>query len=93
MGKNTVVKAEKSDSAEDHHCLNLYFSISKSNALLPQGMQFFSNSGGHGLRDVCRISGAGGGSFQLGWSGFSHSQSSSITLGWIAGISQGQRFS
>lgn len=80
----------KSNSAEDQHCSNLYFSVSRSNALHPQGMQPFSNWGGHGLHDICSISGAGEGSFCLGWGGSSHNQSSSSTLGWIAGISRGQ---
>ena len=62
-------------------------------ALHPQGMQLFSTWGGCGFHDVCSISGAGEGSFQLGWGGSSHSLSSSSTPGWIAGTSQGQRVS
>lgn len=54
-------------------------------------MQPFSNWGGHGLHDICSISGAREGSFWLGWGGSSHSQSNSSTLGWIAGMSGGQR--
>lgn len=83
----------KSDSAEDQHCSNLCFSVSRPNALPPQGMRFFSNWDGHGIHDVWSISGAGEGPFQPGWGGCNHSLSSSGTLGWMVGISQGQRVS